>query len=75
MRGTSYYIYYVDLIPKLKLQFNKECSIEFYNASIIFCFNSSKLSLDTKYAVSFPALAALLIKSLLQSIPNVNNYV
>jgi hypothetical protein len=32
--------YYIDLIPKkLKLQSNKEGSIEFYNASITFGFN------------------------------------
>jgi hypothetical protein len=69
--------YYIDLIPKLKLQSNKEGSIEFYKASITFGFNSFILSSDTKYAVPFPASAALLINSLLQSvpIPKVNNYV
>ncbi len=73
--GTFSYL--IDLIPKLKLQSNKEGSIEFYNASITFGFNSFKLSSDIKYAVPFPALAALLIKSLLHPvpIPNVNNYV
>jgi hypothetical protein len=75
MRGN--FCYYIDLIPKLKFQSNKKDSIEFYNDSITYGFNSFKLSSDTKYAVPFPASAALLIKSLLHPvpIPNVNNYV
>jgi hypothetical protein len=65
----------IDLIPKLKLQSNKKGSLEIYNASITYVFNSFKLPSDTKYASPFPALAALLIKSLLhpEPIPKVNN--
>ena len=72
-----FYSFSIDLIPKLKLQSDKHGSLEIYNASITFVFNSFKLSSDTKYAVLFPASAALLIKSLLHPlpIPNVNNYV
>jgi hypothetical protein len=71
------YSFYIDLTPKLKLQSNIEGSVEFYNASITFGFNSFKLSSETKYASPFPTLAALLIKSLLhpEPIPNVNNFV